>query len=142
MNASKWTGLWFLAAGFAAPAFADPCEAKVPSRLGDTFSGDVRYVGDGDSLCVGKTADPKEWIEVRLLDFDAPETNKKDQRAQALVATGILERIALGKAISCKVGKGRIGRTTTHDRVFGQCTIAGVGVGDLMREAGAPTGGN
>lgn len=61
---------------------------------------------------------------------------------QALFAKEALEQIASGEPISCAVGKGRIGRTTKHDRVFGLCTIAGVGVGDLMRAAGAPTGGN
>lgn len=142
MTLASWISPWVVAGILASPAFADKCEAKLPTAVGASFSGEVRYVGDGDSLCVGKTTDPNEWIEVRLVDFDAPETNKKDQRAQALVAKGILERIALGKAISCKVEKGRIGRTITHDRVFGRCTIAGVGVGDLMRQAGAPTGGN
>ncbi len=36
----------------------------------------VRYVGDGDSLCVGKTTDPNAWIEVRLADFNAPELHE------------------------------------------------------------------
>ena len=36
-----------------ASALADPCEAPLPRRAGETFSGAVRYVGDGDSLCIG-----------------------------------------------------------------------------------------
>ena len=32
-------------------AHADPCEGRLPDRAGETFSGVVRYVGDGDS-CV------------------------------------------------------------------------------------------
>ena len=63
----------FVTACFAVPAHADPCEAPVPSQVGVEFSGLVRYVGDGDGLCVGRTSDPNEWIEVRLADFDAPE---------------------------------------------------------------------
>jgi len=52
----------------AAAARADPCEAPLP-RFGESFVGVVRYVGDGDSLCVGPTLDPTSWIEVRLADF-------------------------------------------------------------------------
>lgn len=54
-------------------AFADPCEGPLPRRAGAEFSGIVRYVGDGDSLCVGTSSDPATWIEVRLADFNAPE---------------------------------------------------------------------
>ena len=56
-------------------AHADPCEGPLPQRAGETFSGAVRYVGDGDSLCVGQSRDPGTWIEVRLADFHAPELN-------------------------------------------------------------------
>jgi hypothetical protein len=59
-------------------AHADPCTATLPNRAGDSFSGTVRYVGDGDSLCVGPTSDPRTWIEVRLGDFDAPELHSSD----------------------------------------------------------------
>jgi len=45
---------------------ADPCEGRFPTRPGEVFAETVRYVGDGDSVCVGRTADPNEWIEVRL----------------------------------------------------------------------------
>lgn len=41
----------------ATPARADPCEAPLPTEAGAVFSGEVRYVGDGDSLCVGSTGD-------------------------------------------------------------------------------------
>ena len=59
-----------------APVHADPCEAPLPSQAGVNFSGVVRYVGDGDGLCIGKTADPKEWIEVGLADFNAAELHQ------------------------------------------------------------------
>jgi endonuclease YncB( thermonuclease family) len=135
MNANKRIGLWFLAAGFAAPAFADPCEAKLPSRLGDTFSGEVRYVGDGDSLCVGKTTDPNEWIEVRIEDFDAPEISGP----QGPAAKKVLEQVSLGKQASCTVMRGRNGKTASFDRVIAKCIVGGVSIGDLMRQANAPT---
>lgn len=74
-----------------APIHADPCEAPLPSQVGVNFSGVVRYVGDGDGLCVGKTADPKEWIEVRLADFNAAELHQPG----GTTAKTTLERIAL-----------------------------------------------
>ena len=60
--------LWVIAICFAAlpaVAWADPCEGPLPRRAGETFSGQVRYIGDGDSLCVGNSSDPTTWIEVR-----------------------------------------------------------------------------
>ncbi|MDA0699860.1 MAG: nuclease, partial [bacterium] len=66
--------------GLASAARADPCEGRLPSRAGDRFAGSVRYVGDGDSLCVGRTSNPAEWIEVRLADFNAPELNERGGR--------------------------------------------------------------
>ena len=125
-----------ISAAIAPTAFADPCEAKLPTKVGATFSGTVKYVGDGDSLCVGKTNDPNEWIEVRLLDFEAPELDEPDGPK----AKSILEAQALGKAVTCTVDKGRIGRTVSWDRVFAVCRVGTSSVGDLMRQAGAPTG--
>lgn len=65
-----------LASCCSAPAYADPCDAPLPAQAGVRFSGTVRYIGDGDSLCVGKTTDPNEWIEIRLAVFDAPELHQ------------------------------------------------------------------
>jgi hypothetical protein len=39
-------------AAFPSVAHADPCTAPLPAR-GTVFSGVVRYIGDGDSLCIG-----------------------------------------------------------------------------------------
>ncbi|HJS80340.1 MAG TPA: hypothetical protein VJ748_06915 [Vitreimonas sp.] len=58
-------------------AHADPCEGDLPARAGQSFSGAVRCVGDGDSLCIGPSSDPNTWIEVRLADFNAPELNSR-----------------------------------------------------------------
>ncbi|UYY57194.1 hypothetical protein [Sphingomonas sp. S2-65] len=51
-----------LAIGLAwAPgASADPCEGGLPTQ-GTRV---VRYVGDGDSLCVSAQDRPDQWIEV------------------------------------------------------------------------------
>jgi len=65
-------------------AFADPCEGPLPRTAGAEFSGVVRYVGDGDSLCVGNSSDPATWIEVRLADFNAPELHRDGGCARKL----------------------------------------------------------
>jgi micrococcal nuclease len=120
-------GVWAI----ASPSWADPCTASLP-KAGTTFSGTVRYVGDGDGLCVGKTTDPREWIEVRLADFYAPELHEPGGRE----AKAALERISQGRPIVCVAGR------RTYDRVVGRCEIDGREIGDLMRRAGVSEGGN
>lgn len=122
----------------AAPAQADPCEAPVPSQAGAQFSGLVRYVGDGDGLCVGRTSDPNEWIEVRLADFDAPELHAPGGSA----AKAALESLALRREITCTAERGRSGRVRSFDRVIARCWIGGTSLGDLLRQAGVAEGGN
>lgn len=120
------------------PAYADPCKAPLPAQAGVQFSGTVRYVGDGDSLCVGKTADPNAWIEVRLADFNAPELHE-DRGAQGKVA---LERIALHREVTCTTERGRSRRVISFDRVIARCRAGSQPIGDMLRQAGAPEGGN
>jgi endonuclease YncB( thermonuclease family) len=124
----------------AAPtmAKADPCEGRLPSLAGQTFTGIVRYVGDGDSLCVGRTADPNEWIEVRLADFDAPELNQPDGRR----GRQMLINLARGRDVVCTATRGRSGRVISHDRVIATCGLNGRRLGDLLRARDAPRGGN
>lgn len=121
-----------------APVHADPCEAPLPSQAGVSFFGVVRYVGDGDGLCVGKTADPREWIEVRLADFDAPELHQPGGAA----AKAALERIALQHAVICTTERGRDGRVLSYDPVIARCQIGTNSIGDLLRHAGVTEGGN
>ncbi len=121
-----------------AVAHADPCEGELPSRSGQVFSGTVRYVGDGDSICVGKTTDPNEWIEVRLADFDAPELREPDGRR----SREVLLELAHDREVSCMATRGRSGRVVSHDRVIATCQLGGQTLGDLLRERGAPEGGN
>jgi endonuclease YncB( thermonuclease family) len=136
----KCSGLLVVLAfvAFPAVAFADPCEGQLPHRAGQTFSGTVRYVGDGDSLCVGQSNDPNTWIEVRLADFNAPEFHSPTG-PQAKAA---LERIAMGHVAQCVAGGGRHGNVTSYDRVIATCSVNGRRIGDLMRAAGVREGGN
>lgn len=114
----------------ATPAIADPCEAKLP-RKGAVFSGVVRYVGDGDSLCVGKTKDPSTWIEVRVENFYAPELHDEGGKE----ARDTLRRLVLGKKATC------IANNRTYDRIVATCSVGGITIGDLMRRNGIKEGG-
>ena len=121
----------------AVAARADPCEARLPSRAGETFSGLVRYIGDGDSLCLGRSADPSTWIEVRLADFDAPELNRPGGRD----AKARLARVARGRTLHCVAVRGRNGRVVVYDRVIAACRFDGQALGDLLRAEGGREGG-
>ncbi len=112
------------------PAVADPCTAPLP-RPGQQFSGTVRYVGDGDGLCVGTSPDPTTWIEVRLADFFAPELNQIGGRE----AKAALERIAKGQEAECVAGR------RSYDRVVAQCTLQGSSLSEVLRRAGVIEGG-
>ena len=98
----KW--ILILAGLLLAPAVAhaDPCEGRLPSRSGETFSGLVRYIGDGDSLCLGPSTNSATWIEVRLSDFDAPELNSPTGRANR----ERLSRLVNGRVLDCVAVRG------------------------------------
>jgi len=116
--------------GWASPAFADPCEGALPAK-GTAFSGVVRYVGDGDGLCVGPAARPDRWIEIRLADFYAPELHEPGGPE----AKRRLERIVMGKRLLCRAG------WHSYDRVVAACTLGGQPLGGLLRGAGGTEGG-
>ena len=134
----KW--LLILAAPLLAPAVAhaDPCEGRLPDRAGAAFSGLVRYIGDGDSLCVGSSNDSSTWIEVRLSDFDAPELYSPTGHA----ARDRLSGLVRSRVLTCVAVRGRNGRVIVYDRVIGSCRLDGRSVGDLLRAAGGRDGGN
>jgi len=128
-----------VAALLCAPvAFADPCEGKLPAKAGTVFTGTVRYIVDGDGICVGATSDPNTWIEVRLADFDAPELRTQEGRR----AKEVMTHLAMGKQASCVTRPGRSGRTTSYDRVIASCKVSGSSLASLMRGAGVKEGGN
>ncbi len=112
-------------------ARADPCTAALPPA-GTVFSGAVRYVGDGDSLCVGPSADPATWIEVRLSDFYAPELAAPGGHE----AKKALSDLAEGKMVRCRAGK------RSYDRVVAHCSLNGADLGDQLRRRGVIEGGN
>lgn len=118
------------ALGWSAPAHADPCEGPLPAA-GTRFSGVVRYVGDGDGLCLGPANRPERWVEVRLGDFYAPELRAPGGAA----ARQRLVRLVMGKTLSCRAGR------ISYDRVIGYCTLDGVPLGELLRRAGGSQGG-
>lgn len=116
----------------------DPCTAALPTAAGAEFAGVVRHVIDGDSLCVGPAdGDGSTWIEVRLMDFDAPEHNQ----AGGAAVEETLTRLVLGRPVECVVTPGRSG-TRSWDRTHAVCRLNGEPLGDLLRGAGAAEGGN
>lgn len=122
-----------LAAGLLAlstPAMADPCEAPLP-KPGTTFSGTVRYAGDGDQICVSDSSDSSTWVEVRLADFYAEELAKPGGKE----ARDTLRRIAMGRRVTC------LAEGPSWDRVIAVCRIGSDSVGDLMRREGVSEGG-
>jgi len=121
-------------------ASADPCTAELSTRGGAEFAGMVRHVGDGDSLCVGPAdGDGATWIEVRLMDFDAPELREPG----GLAARDTLRRLALGREAECVVTpSARNGRTRSWDRVHAVCRIDGRAIGEIIRENGVSEGGS
>jgi len=134
----KWILASALVALLPAVATADPCEGRLPARAGETFSGMVRYIGDGDSLCLGPRADPSTWIEVRLSDFDAPKLRSPTGRADRERLSGLVR----GRVLDCVAVRGRNGRVIVYDRVIASCRLDGRRVGDLLRAAGGREGGN
>ncbi|PZU07414.1 nuclease [Sphingomonas sp.] len=115
---------------WAAPALADPCEGPLPTK-GTAFSGIVRYVGDGDGLCVGPAGRPDRWIEIRLADFYAPELHERG----GMAAKQRLARLVLGQPIQCRAGR------RSYDRVVAACTLRGRPLGALLRARGGVEGG-
>jgi micrococcal nuclease len=114
-----------------AHANSNPCPGPLP-RPGMTFGGTVHAVLDGDTICVSEKAYFKNWVKVRLADFNAPELDRPGGEA----AQAALEGIAKGKRVVCVSG----GRSL--DRVVARCTIVKKGLGAFMREAGIEPGGS
>jgi endonuclease YncB( thermonuclease family) len=122
----------FAALGEAGAARADqnPCPGALP-RPGMTFGGTVHAVLDGDTICVSNKPYFKNWVKIRLADFNAPELDRPGGGA----AQAALEEIAKGKRVVCVAG----GRS--FDRVVARCTIVKKSLGAFMREAGIEQGG-
>jgi len=123
---------------FAVPALADPCEAvpkKGPTpphlRPGARFSGPVAHVIDGDGLCVATGPGRRDWVEVRIADFYAPELSEPGGPE----AKAVLRRIAEGREVACVAGR------RLYDRVVARCRLDGRDLGERMWAAGVREGG-
>ena len=125
------------AALFASPALADPCEAPVNGyKPGATVAGTIRYVGDGDGLCIGPGDDPLTWTEVRLADFFAPELNEPGGRQ----AKAALDQF-VGRRAVCTAQRGKNGSTRSYDRLIASCSIDGRSLAERLRQTGVAEGG-
>lgn len=110
-------------------AIADDCNAVLP-RKGTVFSGPVTAVLDGDSICVGRD---DGGIEVRVADFYAAEL-RAPGGPQARRA---MEAIAFQRNVTC------VAEHRSWDRIVAVCRLDdGTSLGDAMRAAGIPEGGN
>lgn len=138
------TCLLFLFLALPTQALADPCKA-IPdrgpppawARPGFVVTGQVRYVGDGDSLCIGSGADPRTWVEIRLADFYAPELQEPGGRE----AKTALDQITRGQTATCTAVGGNGGRAVSYDRLIATCRVRGVDLAVALRRAGAIEGG-
>lgn len=101
-------------------------------RSGQTIEGTVRYVVDGDGICISTSADPKTWVEIRLADFFAPEISTPE----GAKAKATLERIVRGQRVACSTFGER-----SYDRLIATCSTAGGPIGAQMRAAGIREGG-
>lgn len=122
-------GLGLIFAALAAGAArADPCTAPLPQH-GEPFHGPVMWVIDGDSLCVHQPGGL--MIEVRLVDFDAPEISEPGGDAAWFDLVGL----TLTRELACTP------LARSYDRVVARCTLDGDPVGVLLKAAGHPEGG-
>ncbi|MBX9707342.1 MAG: nuclease [Caulobacteraceae bacterium] len=129
--------LWAFALAWPQSVRTDPCEGPLPHRPGQVFSGVVRHVGDGDSLCLSEAGGRVGWIEVRLADFDAPELSAPGGQQ----ARRRLRGLALGRRLDCVAVLGRAGRVVVYDRVIAACRLDGRPIGERLRAAGGREGG-
>ena len=82
-------------------------------------------------MCIAVGDGPARWVEVRLLDFYAPELH--DPAGPA--AKAALSHLAMGKRAVCRADH------QSYDRMVARCEIGGRSLGDLMRSAGVAEGG-
>lgn len=111
----------------ATAAHADPCNAPLPHQ-GETFTGRVAYVGDGDSLCVTGAGG---LIEIRVADFYAVELHEPGgQDAKARASRALMDR-----TLVCRADH------RSYDRIVAWCSLNGTPLGQVLRAAGVREGG-
>lgn len=132
MTIRSLSAILFLYLGIScdSSASADSREVALPRRR-STFSGAVRYADDGDGPCIGPQGRPDLWIEIRLVDFYAPELHGP----VGIKAKRRLERLAMRQRLVRRASR------CSYDRVIAACTLRGRPVGKLLRAAGRKEGG-
>lgn len=119
--------------GLPAAAHAAPgCSGDAPKfKQGAKFAGEVRQIIDGQTICVGRAANPQTWIKVRLSDLNGV-TNPSGWNARRA-----LRRLGLGKYAVCTVSH-RPDSNRPAAPVAAVCRVAGVSLAGRMKyELGA-----
>lgn len=141
---SRWivSVLLFCAAGaWPAIASADPCRGQLPRTPDVSFTGEVQFVIDGDSLCVGAPGSkPADWIEVRIADFNAPRLQRGGDGLRSRRARRDARELMLHMPVTCRTVRGPRHSIRTQDEVYALCYsfYDEAGVGDVLRDNGVP----
>ncbi|WP_206364930.1 hypothetical protein [Sphingomonas panacis] len=91
----------------------------------------VRYIGDGNSLCVGPAGRPARWIEIRLADFNASEPcDRGGREAKRLPESRVMNRV-----LFCRAGR------QSYDRVVAACRLDGRPLSNALRARGGQEDG-
>jgi CheY-like chemotaxis protein len=106
-----------LAAPAVAQSLSETCRAPAPAP-GQTVSGPVLHVIDGQTLCIAQGPTPDQWIPLRIA---ATAMTLPSDRERLMAA-------AFSQSLECKVTRGR-GPVKTA-----ACTLAGRPLDDLLQE--------
>jgi hypothetical protein len=107
--------------GVAAPALAQSvsgtCRAPAPTA-GQTVSGPVLHVIDGQTLCIALGPTPDQWIPLRIAATATPLPSDRDRLMAA----------TFSQSLECRITRGRGAVRTAA------CTLAGRPLDDLLQE--------
>lgn len=89
--------------------------AAPPPGVGASFSGFVLQVTGGDTVCVARGPEPKDWVKVRLYDIPAG------------VARGTLMAAAFADKVDCRILK------QDGSGAVAACSLNGASLGQIVR---------